>query len=100
MYRKEIPMDNQRPDEHQKPDHEKSVDIIVNGQVKQVTAQELAFEAVVNLAFDNNPPTGPDVVITVTYSKGEGGKQGSLLPGDRVAVKDDMVFNVKATNKS
>ena len=74
--------------------------IIVNGRRKEVTAKELSFEEIVNLAYDNNPPTGPNVVITVTYSKGEDGKQGTLLPGKTVKTKDGMVFNVTATNKS
>ena len=53
-----------------------------------------------NLAFNNEPPTGPNVVITVTYSKGEHPKDGSLLPGQSVKVKAGMVFNVTATDKS
>jgi hypothetical protein len=81
-------------------DRDKSVTIIVNGRKKDVTAKELSFEEIVNLAFDNNPPVGPYIVITVTYSKGEDGKQGSLLPGNRVKVKAGMIFNVTATDKS
>lgn len=76
------------------------VTIIVNGRPKEVTEKELTFEEVVNLAYNNHPPTGPNVVITVTYSKGVGGARGSLLPGQIVKVKAEMVFNVKATDKS
>jgi Multiubiquitin len=76
------------------------VTIIVNAREKKVTGDEISFEQVVNLAYDNNPPSGPNVVITVTYGKGEGGKQGTLLPGATVAIKNGMIFNVKATDRS
>jgi Multiubiquitin len=82
------------------PDHEKTVTIIVNGRRKEVKQRELRFEDVVRLAFGDNVPSGPNIVITVTYTKGEDGRQGTLLPGDSVKVKAGMVFNVKATDKS
>ena len=74
--------------------------VVVNGRPKEVTEKELTFKEVVDLAYNNDPPRGPDVVITVTYSKGIDGAQGSLLPGQSVNVKSGMVFNVKATDKS
>jgi hypothetical protein len=80
---------------------EKTVTIIVNGRQKEVNQKEISFQEVVNLAFDNAPPTGENIVITVTFSRGdEGRKEGSLLPGDKVKVKKDMVFDVTATDKS
>jgi Multiubiquitin len=78
--------------------HEKEFTIIVNGRSKKVTSDELSYQAIVNLAFDNNPPTGPNIVITVTY-KIEG-KQGTLLPGGEVSIKNGAIFNVTATDKS
>lgn len=79
----------------------KTVTIIVNGRPREVTQKELSFEDVVNLAFDNAPPTGENIVITVTFSRGdEGRKEGSLLPGESVKVKKDMIFDVTATDKS
>ena len=81
--------------------HEREVTIIVNGRAKEVSGKELTFEEVVDLAFDGSPPSGDNVVITVTYSKGEDSKkEGSLLPGQSVKVKDGMIFNVTATDKS
>jgi hypothetical protein len=74
--------------------------IIVNGRKKEVTAKELPYQELLTLAFGNNVPAGPNIVITVTYSKGEGGKHGSLLPGDKVKIKKGMIFNVTATDKS
>lgn len=83
------------------PQTEKTVTIIVNGRQKELPKkEEVSFEEIVNLAYDNNPPSGPNIVITVTYSKGEDGKQGTLVPGKKVKVKDGMIFNVTATDKS
>jgi multiubiquitin len=85
----------------QPSEKDKTRTIIVNGRPKEVEGKELTFEEIVNLAFDNNPPTGENIVITVTYSKGEEGKkEGTLLPGESVKIKDGMVFNVTATDKS
>ncbi len=78
----------------------KLVTIVVNGRERQVTGKEITYEQVVNLAFDNNPPVGEFIVITVTFSKGENRKEGSLQSGDSVKVKDGMIFNVTATDKS
>lgn len=89
----------EKKDKPDKPD--KQTTIIVNGQEKTTTEKELPFEGVVSLAYDGNPPSGPNWEFTVTYNKGHSPKsQGSLLPGESVKVKDGMVFNVRATDKS
>ena len=80
--------------------HNKDVRIIVNGREKVVTGKEISFDQVVALAFAQ-PPTGPNIVITVTYHRGHGGKpEGSLLPGGTVMVKEGMIFDVTSTDKS
>ena len=81
-----------------KPD--KLVPIIVNGQEKFVTKDELTFEDVVALA--DGLPTGPMVEYTVNYRRGHGHKpEGSLIAGgEPVKVKPGMIFNVSATDKS
>ena len=76
------------------------VSIVIDGTAHEVQKGKISFEQVVNLAFANNPPSGSNVVITVTYSRGVGGHSGSLLPGNDVEVTNGMVFNVKATDKS
>lgn len=77
------------------------VTIVINGQQRVVTTRELTFEQVVSLAHDGNPPTGDNWVFTVTYRRGHGEKpQGSLVAGDTVKVKEGMIFNVSATDKS
>lgn len=85
---------------HEEHSHHKDYTIIVNGRQKVVTKNELSFTEIVALAFDN-PPTGPNIVFTVTYRKGEGNKpEGTLIEGETVKIKSGMVFNVTATDKS
>jgi hypothetical protein len=80
---------------------EKTVTIIVNGRERSWPKNaEISYEEVVGLAFEN-PPTGNDVQITVQYTRGEGHKpSGTLVEGQSVKVKDGMVFDVTATNRS
>lgn len=78
----------------------KDFTIIVNGRQKVVTTKELSFSEIVALAFDN-PPTGQNIVFTITYRRGEGNKpEGSLVEGEKIKIKEGMIFNVTATNKS
>jgi multiubiquitin len=80
--------------------HDKEYTIIVNGREKVVTSKRLSFEEVIALAFDP-PPTGPYIVFTVTYRRGHGNKpEGTLVEGETVKIKDGMIFNVTATDKS
>ncbi|HZT17061.1 MAG TPA: multiubiquitin domain-containing protein [Gaiellaceae bacterium] len=77
-----------------------SYTIVVNGQQKTVEAGELSFDQVVALAFDP-VPTGPNVMFTITYRRGHGDKpEGTLTEGQSVKVKDGMIFDVTATDKS
>jgi hypothetical protein len=80
-------------------DRDKPIKIIVNGRQFEVTDEDISYEEVVNLRYNNDPPKGENVVITVTYSKGHS-KDGSLLPGKSVRVKAGMIFNVIDTDKS
>ena len=79
--------------------HKGEFTIIVNGRMKKINSDEVTFEQIVKLAFDDNPPSGPNIVITVTY-KIEG-KHGTMLPGDPpLTIKNGTIFNVTATDKS
>jgi hypothetical protein len=78
----------------------KEITIIVNGRKKTLIKKEIKFEEIIALAFDN-PPTGPNVLFTVTYRKGENNKpEGTMIPGEKIKLKDGMIFNVTATDKS
>jgi len=78
-----------------------NITIYVNGSAKEVEKnEELTFDQVIQLAFDN-PPTGPTVQFTVVYTRGVGNKpSGTLVEGQSVKVKDGMEFDVTTTNRS
>jgi hypothetical protein len=93
-------MNNSQENKNEGKDHNKKVTIIVNGRQKVVTKDELSFDEIVALAFDN-PPTGENIVFTITYRRGHGQKpEGTLVKGETVKIKDGMIFNVTATDKS
>jgi hypothetical protein len=93
-------MSNPQDNKHEDQGHDKVLTIIVNARPKEVTTKELSFAQVVALAFES-PPAGENIVFTVTYRKGEGNKpEGTLVEGDTVKIKDGMIFNVTATDKS
>jgi len=85
---------------HSGPPQVKHFDIFVNGRKKVVTTRELSFNQVVALAFEP-VPTGPNIMFTITYRHGpHANPEGNLLEGGTVKVREGMVFNVTATNKS
>lgn len=74
--------------------------IVVNGREKKVTATELGEDDLVALAYEN-PPTGELICFTITYRRGQGNKpEGTLDDSDTVKLKEGMIFNVTATDKS
>lgn len=85
---------------HSGPPQVKHFDIFVNGRKRVVTTRALSFDQIVALAFDP-VPTGPNIMFTITYRHGpHENPEGNLLEGGTVKVKDRMIFNVTATNKS
>lgn len=82
------------------PGQNKPVSIVVNGRQKTVTKGAVSFEEILGLAFDPLP-SGPNWVFTMTFRRGTGNKpEGTLRPGETVRVKEGMVFDVTATDKS
>jgi len=79
--------------------HDKEFVIIVNGREKVFAEREITFRQVVELAFGAYEEN-PDIVYTVSYSKGEDKKEGTMTVGTSVKVKDGMIFNVTRTNRS
>lgn len=78
----------------------KEFTIIVNTRKKLVTTKKLTFNDVVHLAFDP-VPTGPNILFTISYRNGPAANpEGSLLEGGKVKIKDRMIFDVTATDKS
>jgi hypothetical protein len=81
-------------------DKDFKVTIIVNGRPKHWNVKTITFEQVVVLAFGTYDPS-PDKVYTVVYDKGpHENPEGSMVRGSKVYVKDKMIFNVTATDKS
>ena len=60
----------------------------------------MTFDEIVKLAFPT-PPPGTNILYTVSYEDGPRiNPQGSLKEGQSVKVKNGMIFNVTATDKS
>lgn len=78
----------------------KGVSIIVNGRQRTVTESELTFSDIVALGFDA-PPTGENVCYTVTFRRGDCSKpEGTIIEGESIKIKEGMIINVTATDKS
>lgn len=74
--------------------------IIVNGREKSWNSEKICFEEVVKLAFERFVDDGR-TSYTVTYDRGPRvNPEGTMVKGVCVFVKNKMIFNVTATNKS
>ena len=82
------------------PSESHAFTVVVNGRAVSVSKKELSFAEIVALAFPQ-PTGGGNTIYTVTYRRGEGQKpEGTLVEGQMVKIKDGMIFNVTATDKS
>lgn len=82
----------------QAPGQNRTVTIIINGRPRQVTGKMVSYEEIVKLAFPDDP-SNQDIDFTVAYANPHG-KDGELVAGQEVHVKEGMVFNVTKTNRS
>jgi hypothetical protein len=88
------------PMEQEQKEHKKEITIIVNSRPRTWSEKEISYKEVVILAFGSYSES-ENIIYTVTYSKGEDSKrEGSLLKGQSVKVKEGMIFNVTQTNQS
>ncbi|MER8478588.1 multiubiquitin domain-containing protein [Mesorhizobium sp. M1148] len=76
----------------------KTVVIKVNGRPRTVPKKKLSYREVALLAY-------PDADFekfkyTITYLKGVHGAEGDLVEGEKIEVKNGMVFNVRRSDKS
>lgn len=79
---------------------DKQVTVIINGTQKTVTKEDLSYDEVVHLAFET-PPYGENTLFSVSYVRGHGNKpEGILAPGETLKVKEGMIIDVTATDKS
>ena len=76
----------------------KTITIKVNGRPREVTEKKQSYQDIVRLAY-------PDAdfekfLYTVTYIKGQGGHEADLIEGESVPVMNEMIFNVRRSDKS
>ena len=82
-----------------RPD-DKTFSITVNGRQREVEREELSFDELVELAFDD-PARGPQIVFTITFREA-GGRivEGELDEAQRLKVRDGTIINVTRTDQS
>lgn len=79
-------------------DKDKIFTIIINGRKREVTDHKLTYQQVVKLAYPDEQPDA-NTVYTVAYANPHG-KDGTLVDGQDVLVKNGMSFNVSKTSRS
>ena len=78
----------------------KTYTIIINGVEHTIENKKIKFEEIVSIAYEDYKDN-PNIAYTVTYSKGPDKKpKGQMVKGDKVNIKDGMIFNATRTNKS
>lgn len=79
---------------------DKKVIIIVEGTEHEWPKDDITYAQVVTLEVPDYA-THPEITYSVTYKRGHGDKpEGVLVPGEKVKVKDRMIFNVSETGQS
>jgi hypothetical protein len=84
--------------EHQEPPRHKKYEIIVNMVPHKVESDIVSFHEIVKLA--GNLPSGPDVEYKITFEKAVKPRHGTMIPGEKVEIKDGTEFVVTPTNRS
>lgn len=79
-------------------DKDKTYTIIINGRKREVTDHKLTYQQVVQLAFPGGQ-NDANTIYTVAYANPHG-KDGTLVDGQDVVVKNGMSFNVSKTSRS
>jgi hypothetical protein len=74
--------------------------IIVNARKKKWLDQTISFEQLVVLAFGVFQGDMSSIYTVVFKGGEEKKKEGMMVLGDVINVKNNMIFNVTATNKS
>lgn len=82
----------------QAPGQNKTTIIIVNGRQREFIGQKISYSQVIQLAFPDDPASDA-IEYTVVYANPHG-KDGTLVNGQDVHVKERMIFNVTKTNRS
>ena len=77
--------------------HEKTYKIAVNGIEHTVTNDVLSFDDVVAIAFPN---ADPNTIFSVSFDHAKEPKEGELLKGQSVTIKQNTEFDVDDTGRS
>jgi hypothetical protein len=86
---------------HSVPDkkEKKTVTILVNGDEHEIETKEIDYARVVELYLGGGGQASSEYLVK--YSKGPNeNPSGTLAPGQKVKVKDDMRFRVAGTGES
>jgi hypothetical protein len=83
---------------HSAPEHHHEVTIVVNTEPVPWSHRKITYDQAVKIAYPNGP-FGGDVRYSVMWTKPDG-QEGILRPGHSVHVVNDMVFDVRNTDKS
>lgn len=75
----------------------KTYRIHINGTAFTVDHDVLAYEEIVTLAF---PVQTPDTIYSVSFEKAREPKEGDLVAGQSVTIKDNTEFDVDDTGRS
>ena len=76
---------------------DKDITIILNGTETVVTVKEMTIAELAKLA---GLPSGPTIFYSGSFSKGDGGKEGTLSQTDPIKLKKGMIIDVTATDRS
>jgi len=76
----------------------KEISIIINGREYSINTKDISYDEILSLG--NIGTSSQNSIILVVFERAENDKEGTLAPGDKIKVKDGMVFNVSTTNKS
>lgn len=76
-----------------------TIRIIVNGEPKTVISPVVSYTEVTTLAYPTPPQ--PNTIYTVTYRNAVSPREGSLVDGQSVEVREEgTIFNVRPSGKS
>jgi Multiubiquitin len=78
-------------------EHGKTYKITVNGVEHTVDHEVLSFDEVVAFAFPN---ADPNIIFSVSFDHAKEPKEGELLKGQAVTIKQNTEFDVDDTGRS
>jgi hypothetical protein len=77
--------------------HDKTYKLTVNGVEHTVDHEVLTFDEIVALAFPN---ADPNTIFSVSFDHAREPKEGELLKGQSVTIKQNTEFDVDDTGRS